>query len=149
VFLGFVAQCGTDEVVTPFIEPGRAASNTSSPRSIRTVANAARKKVGILKTDRRAHGRLRLPDLPAEAALADRRELQQQYKIENVDPTRTTRPASTASSCRSRSSLVQEQMDRLQSWMLAGIRRCCSRTRHRSTHGAPRPTTRRAACRPA
>ncbi|MDO8348834.1 MAG: Gldg family protein, partial [Planctomycetota bacterium] len=50
VFLGLVVTCGTEEVVTPFIEQGLPLEYELA-RSIRVVANSVRKKVGELNTD--------------------------------------------------------------------------------------------------
>ena len=119
VFLGFVAQCGTDEVVTPFIEPA-VPLEYELTRSIRTVANATRKKVGILKTDVEFMGGMDFQTFRQKPRWQISDELQQQYKIENVDADKEYPAGLDCLVVPQPSSLPQEQMDRLQTWMLAG-----------------------------
>ena len=119
VFLGFVVQCGTDEVVTPFVEPA-VPLEYELTRSIRVVSNASRKKVGLLKTDVELGGGFDFQTFAQKPRWQIADELQQQYKIENVDADKDYPEGLDCLVVPQPSSLVQEQMDRLQQWMLAG-----------------------------
>lgn len=119
VFLGFVVQCGTDEVVTPFVEPA-VPLEYELTRSIRVVSNASRKKVGLLKTDVELGGGFDFQTFQQKPRWQIADELEQQYKIENVDADKDYPEGLDCLIVPQASSLVQEQMDRLQQWMLAG-----------------------------
>lgn len=119
VFLGFVVQCGTDEVVTPFVEPA-VPLEYELTRSIRVVSNASRKKVGLLKTDVELGGGFDFQTFAQKPRWQIADELEQQYKIENVDADKDYPEGLDCLVVPQPSSLVQEQMDRLQQWMLAG-----------------------------
>jgi len=119
VFLGLVVSCGTEEVVTPFIEPGLPLEYELT-RSIRVVANAVRKKVGVLKTDVELVGGFDFQTFQQKPRWLIADELEQQYKIENVDPEKEYPAGLDCLIVPQPSSLVQEQMDRLQAWILAG-----------------------------
>ncbi|MBL8738655.1 MAG: Gldg family protein [Planctomycetes bacterium] len=119
VFLGFVVQCGTEEVVTPFVEPALPLEYELM-RSIRTVASASRRKVGILKTDVEFMGGIDFQTFRQKPRWQIADELQQQYQIESVDADRDYPEGLSCLVVPQPSSLVQEQMDRLQAWMLAG-----------------------------
>jgi ABC-2 type transport system permease protein len=119
VFLGFVVQCGTEEVVNPFVD--RAVPiEYELMRSIRTVSQAERKKVGILRTDVEFMGGMDFQTFRQKQRWAIADELQQQYRIENVDPDRDYPEGLACLIVPQPSSLAQEQMDRLQDWLLAG-----------------------------
>jgi ABC-2 type transport system permease protein len=119
VFLAFVVQCGTEEVVNAFIEPA-VPLEYELTRSIRTVAGSSRKKVGILKTDVEFMGGMDFQTFRQKPRWLIADELQQQYQLENVDPA-TDYPESIAALVVPQpSSLPQDQMDRLRDWMLSG-----------------------------
>ncbi|MFM1874062.1 MAG: hypothetical protein RL398_3484 [Planctomycetota bacterium] len=119
LFLGFVVQCGTEEVVTPFVEPA-VPLEYELTRSIRVVSNANRKKVGLLKTDVELGGGFDFQTFQQKPRWQIADELQQQYKIENVDADKDYPEGLDCLVVPQPSSLVQEQMDRLQAWILAG-----------------------------
>jgi ABC-2 type transport system permease protein len=119
VFLGFVVQCGTDEVVTPFVEPA-VPLEYELTRSIRVVSNASRKKVGLLKTDVELGGGFDFQTFQQKPRWQIADELETQYKIENVDADKDYPEGLDCLIVPQASSLVQEQMDRLQAWILAG-----------------------------
>jgi ABC-2 type transport system permease protein len=119
VFLGFVVQCGTDEVVTPFVEPA-VPLEYELTRSIRVVSNASRKKVGLLKTDVELGGGFDFQTFQQKPRWQIADELETQYKIENVDADKDCPEGLDCLIVPQASSLVQEQMDRLQAWILAG-----------------------------
>jgi ABC-2 type transport system permease protein len=119
MFLAFVVQCGTEEVVNPFIEPA-VPLEYELTRSIRTVAGASRKKVGILKTDVEFMGGMDFQTFRQKPRWQIADELQQQYQLENVDPASDYPAGIAALIVPQPSSLPQDQMDRLRDWMLAG-----------------------------
>lgn len=119
VFLAFVVQCGTEEVVNPFIEPA-VPLEYELTRSIRTVAGSSRRKVGILKTDVELMGGMDFQTFRQKPRWQIADELQQQYQLENVDPAGDYPAGLAALIVPQPSSLPQDQMDRLRDWMLAG-----------------------------
>ena len=119
VFLGFAVSCGTAEVVTPFVEPGLPLEYELT-RSIRVVANATRKKVGVLKTDVEFAGGMDFQTFQQKQRWLIADELEQQYEIENVDATKDYPDTIACLVVPQPSSLEQEPMDRLQRWILAG-----------------------------
>ena len=86
----------------------------------RTVSNAGRKTVGILKTDVELFGGFDMQTFAQKPRWAIAQELEQQYKIENVDPASDYPEGLDCLLVPQASSLEQEPMDRLQQWILAG-----------------------------
>lgn len=119
VFLGFAVTCGTEEVVTPFVEPGLPLEYELA-RSVRVVSNQQRKKVGVLKTDVELVGGFDFQSFRQKERWLIADELQQQYDVENVDADKDYPEGIACLIVPQPSSLAQEQMDRLQAWMLAG-----------------------------
>ncbi len=119
IFLGFVVQSGTDEVVSSFVEPALPLEYELM-RSIRTVADTDRRKVGILKTDVEFMGGMDFQTFRQKPRWQIADELQQQYEVENVDPDKDYPAGLACLVVPQPSSLPQEQMDRLRDWLLAG-----------------------------
>lgn len=119
VFLGFVVQCGTEEVVNAFIEPA-VPLEYELTRSIRVVSKSARRKVGILKTDLEMSGGFDMQTFRPKEKWSIASELEQQYQVENVDADKDYPDGIDCLVVPQGSSLVQEQMSRLQAWILAG-----------------------------
>ncbi|MGC6487254.1 MAG: Gldg family protein [Planctomycetota bacterium] len=119
MYLGFAVQCGTNEVVTPFVGPA-VPLEYELMRSIRTVASADRRKVGILKTDVELFGGFDMQTFAQKPRWAIAQELEQQYTIENVDPASPYPDDLDCLVVPQGSSLEQEPMTRLQEWILAG-----------------------------
>lgn len=119
MYLGFAVQCGPKEVVTPFIGPA-SPLEYELMRSIRTVSNAGRRKVGILKTDVELFGGFDMQTFAQKPRWAIAQELDQQYDIENVDPASDFPADIDCLLVPQGSSLEQEPMSRLQQWILAG-----------------------------
>ncbi len=137
--LGFVVQCGTEEIVVPLVEPA-VPLEYDLTRSIRVVANAARKRIGLLRTDVEMGGGFDMQTYQPKKRWQIYEELSKQYKVENVDPDKdydAEAPKDEAAKDGEQdkpakkdpfaclvvpqpSSLTQEQMDRLQKWILAG-----------------------------
>ena len=119
VYLGFAVQCGTEEVVVPFVDAALPLEYEIM-RSIRTAAGQARKTVGVLKTDVELYGGFDFQNFSQKQRWQIVDELLLQYKVENVDPDSDYPATLDALVVPQPSSLVQEQMDRLQKWILAG-----------------------------
>jgi len=119
MYLGFAVQCGTNEVVTPFVGPA-VPLEYELMRSIRTVASADRRKVGILKTDVELFGGFDMQTFAQKPRWAIAQELEQQYTIENVDPASPYPEDLDCLVVPQGSSLEQEPMTRLQEWIQAG-----------------------------
>lgn len=119
VYLGFAVQSGTEEVVVPFVDAALPLEYEIM-RSIRTVAGQARKKVGVLKTDVELYGGFDFQNFSQKQRWQIVDELLLQYKVENVDADSDYPADLDALVVPQPSSLVQEQMDRLQQWILAG-----------------------------
>ena len=119
VYLGFAVQCGTEEVVVPFCDAALPLEYEIM-RSIRTAAGQARKTVGVLKSDVELYGGFDFQNFSQKQRWQIVDELLLQYKVENVDPDSDYPATLDALVVPQPSSLVQEQMDRLQKWILAG-----------------------------
>lgn len=119
VFLGLVVQSGTEEVVVPFVDAALPLEYELT-RSIRVVSKAARKKVGVLKSDVELYGGFDFQTFQQKERWQIVEDLLLQYKIENVDADKDYPEGLDALIVPQPSSLVQEQMDRLQNWILAG-----------------------------
>ncbi len=119
VFLGFAVICGTEEAVTPFVEPG-VPLEYELTRSVRVVANAKRKKIGVLKTELEIVGGFDFQTFQQKPRWLIADELQQQYEVENVDGEKDYPEGIDCLVVLQPSSLVQDQMDRLKAWILAG-----------------------------
>lgn len=84
VFLGAAFTCGLDKVVVPFLDKGIPVEYELI-RSITTVAQQKRKRVGVVKTSVNLSGNgFSLQGPSAEAQLIA--ELKKQYEITEVDP---------------------------------------------------------------
>lgn len=119
VFLGFAVTCGTEEVVTPFVEPGLPLEYELA-RSVRVVSNQSRKKVGVLKTDVEITGGFDFQTFQQKPRWQIADELQQQYVVEGVDADKDYPEGLDCLVVLQPSSLAQEPMDRLVKWMRAG-----------------------------
>ena len=88
IFLGVAVTCGLDKVVLPFLGKGLAAEYELM-RSIATVSQQKRKKVGVLTTDAKLYGGFDMSNMQSfsqtpNQAIID--ELQKQYDLVQVDP---------------------------------------------------------------
>jgi ABC-2 type transport system permease protein len=91
IFLGAAITCGLQKVVVPFFDRGTSIEYELI-RSIATVANAKRRKLGVVKTDANLFGGMdmqrmmeRLPALPRQKIID---ELEKQYDVVQVDPSK-------------------------------------------------------------
>lgn len=119
VFLGFAVQCGTEEVVVPFVDAALPLEYELM-RSIRVAAGQERKTIGVLKTDVELYGGFDFQTFAQKPRWQFVDELMLQYKVENVDADGEYPATLDALVVPQPSSLTQEQMDKLQAWILAG-----------------------------
>ena len=87
VFMGVVFRCGLEKVVVPFIDHGIPVEY-EMVRSICTVADEERLKIGVVKTDAELFGGFQMqgmmPRQIPKQAIID--ELEKQYDVVEVDP---------------------------------------------------------------
>ncbi len=79
--------CGLDKVVVPFLDKGIPVEY-ELVRSIATVSQQKRKKIGVLMTDAKLYGSFDMNQpmqMPRNELIID--ELQKQYEVVQVDPT--------------------------------------------------------------
>jgi ABC-type uncharacterized transport system involved in gliding motility auxiliary subunit/ABC-type transport system involved in multi-copper enzyme maturation permease subunit len=88
IFLGAAFTSGLDKVVVPFIDKGIPVEY-ELVRSIATVAEQKRKKLGVLKTDVQLFGGFSMQGPTEESALIQ--ELRKQYDVVEVDPAKPIR----------------------------------------------------------
>ncbi|MEN1680674.1 MAG: Gldg family protein [Planctomycetota bacterium] len=84
VFLGAAIRCGLDKVVIPFLDKGIPAEY-ELVRSISTVADEKRKRLGVVKTDVPLFQSFSMQGERPESRLVT--ELKKQYDVLEVDPT--------------------------------------------------------------
>ena len=84
IFLGAAISCGLDKVVIPFFDRGIPVEY-ELVRSITTVAQQKRKRVGVLKTDVPLFSSFSMQGPTPESQLVG--ELKKQYDVTEVDPT--------------------------------------------------------------
>src|SRR5690606_32281065 len=87
IFLGVVVRCGLERVVIPFIDRG-IPIEYELVRSIGTVSDAKRLKLGVVKTDAELFSEfdmMRMAPRPKQMIIS---ELEKQYNVVEVDPSR-------------------------------------------------------------
>lgn len=119
MYLGFAVLCGTEEAVTPFVAPA-VPLEYELMRSIRAVSNAAKKKIGILKTDVEIFGGFDMQTFQQKPRWAIAQELTTQYEVVNVDAAAEYPDDIDCLLVPQGSSLEQEPMTRLQEYLAAG-----------------------------
>jgi len=85
IFMGAAFTCGLDKVVLPFIDKGIPVEY-ELVRSIATVAQQKRKKLGVLKTDVSLFGGFSMQTMSPTQDSKLIEELKKQYDVEEVDP---------------------------------------------------------------
>ncbi len=83
IFLGAAFTCGLDKVVIPFIDKGVPAEY-EVVRSITTVAQKKRQRLGVLKTAANLYGGFTMQGPIPKARIVE--ELEKQYDVVEVDP---------------------------------------------------------------
>jgi ABC-2 type transport system permease protein len=108
IILGAAFRCGLDKVVIPFIDKGIPVEY-ELVRSICTVAQQKRKKLGVLKTDAPLLGGFTMQGPTEESELIA--ELRKQYDVVEVDPAKPIRERYDVLLAVQPSSLAPEAMD--------------------------------------
>jgi ABC-2 type transport system permease protein len=85
IFLGVAVTCGLDRVVIPFLGKGLPAEY-ELVRSISTVSQQKRKRVGVLTTDAKLYGGFDAQTMSPTQNQMIIDELQKQYDVVQVDP---------------------------------------------------------------
>ncbi|MCZ6734739.1 MAG: Gldg family protein [Planctomycetota bacterium] len=85
IFLGVAFMCGLDKVVVPFVDRGLPVEY-EVVRSIATVSQQRRKKIGVLMTDARLYGGFDIQTMTSRPNQPIIDELQKQYEVVTVDP---------------------------------------------------------------
>lgn len=83
---GVAFNCGTDKVVVPF-SAGGVPVEYEVIRSIATVAQQKRKKIGVLTTDAKLFGGFDMQTMSSTSDQLIIDELKKQYDVVQVDPT--------------------------------------------------------------
>ena len=86
IFLAVAVTCGLDKVVIPFFDRGLPVEY-ELVRSIATVSQQKRKKVGVLTTDAKLYGGFDMQSMSSTRNEMIIDELQKQYDVVQVDPT--------------------------------------------------------------
>ncbi len=85
LFLGAAFSCGLERVVIPFFDRGIPVEY-ELVRSITTVADATRRKIGVVKTDAEMFGGFDMATFRPRRKQLIIEELEKQYDVEEVDP---------------------------------------------------------------
>jgi ABC-2 type transport system permease protein len=85
IYMGIAITCGSDEFVIPFFDPGLPVEYELM-RSIRVVANAERRKVGVLRTAANLFGGFDFETKRQSADWSIVAELRKQYEVVPVPP---------------------------------------------------------------
>ncbi len=84
IFLGLAINCGLDKVVIPFLDRGIPVEY-ELVRSIATVSQQERKKVGVLQTDAQLYGSFNMQTMMPGQNQQIIEELEKQYEVVQVD----------------------------------------------------------------
>ncbi len=84
LFLGAAFSCGLERVIIPFFDRGIPVEY-ELVRSITTVANATRRKIGVVKTDASMFGGFDMQTFRQSPKQLIIQELEKQYDVEEVD----------------------------------------------------------------
>ena len=85
IYMGVVFTCGLDRVVLPFVNKG-IPIEYELVRSISTVAQQQRKRVGVLKTDVQLFGGFDMQTMSSRSESQVIQELRKQHDVVEVDP---------------------------------------------------------------
>lgn len=119
VFAGIAFTSGAEEQVIQFMDPGLPVEYELA-RSIRVVARAERKKLGVLQTEARLFGGFDFQTMQSSASWPVVDELRRQYELVEVAPSDEFATDLDALLVALPSTLTQEEMDRLEQYILAG-----------------------------
>ncbi len=118
IFLGAAVTCGLEKVVVPFFDRG-VPVEYELVRSIATVSQQQRKRIGILATDASLYGGLDFRTMQRRSDQPIITELQKQYEVIRVNPASPIAERYDALLAVQPSSLPQDQLDNF----LAAVRR--------------------------
>ncbi len=110
IFMGLAFSCGLDKVVVPFVDRG-VPVEYELVRSIATVSQQERKKVGVLTTDAKLYGGFDMSTMSTSANEQIIEELTKQYEVEQVNPDSPITQRYDVLLAVQPSSLSQPQMD--------------------------------------
>ena len=119
LYMGVAFQCGTEEVVIPFMDR-RMPVEYEITRSVRVVASAKRRQVGVLKTDADLFGGFDFQTMRSNPEWEIVQELKLQYDVEPVSPDEDYPENLDVLIAPMASSLTQPQMDRLAAYIQGG-----------------------------
>jgi ABC-2 type transport system permease protein len=110
IFLGVAMNCGLERVIIPFVDRGIPVEY-ELVRSICTVTQQKRKRVGVLQTDAQLYGSFNFQAMSSSQNWPIIDELEKQYEVVQVDPASPITDKYDVLLAVQPSSLGQEQMD--------------------------------------
>ena len=110
IFMGVAFTSGLQKVILPFIDRGISVEY-ELVRSLATVSEQERKRVGILQTDAPLYGRFNMQNMSTSSNWPIVDELEKQYEVVQVDPTNPITEKYDVLLAVQPSSLAPEQMD--------------------------------------
>jgi ABC-2 type transport system permease protein len=110
VFMGVAFTCGLQKVILPFIDRGIPVEY-ELVRSLATVTQQNRKKVGVLQTDAKLYGGFNMQSMSSANNWPIIDELEKQYDVEQVDPANPITKHYDVLLAVQPSSLAPEQLD--------------------------------------
>jgi ABC-2 type transport system permease protein len=110
IYLGVAMNCGLEKVILPFIDRGIPVEY-ELVRSICTVTEQKRKKIGVLQTDAQLYAQFDMQSMSPGSNWPIIDELEKQYDVSQVDATNPITEHYDALLAVQPSSLTQEQMD--------------------------------------
>ncbi|MEX2113664.1 MAG: Gldg family protein [Pirellulales bacterium] len=119
IFLGLAFTCGLDKVVIPFLDKGIPVEY-ELVRSIATVSQQQRKKIGVLTTDARLYGTFDMQTMAMPQNELIIEELQKQYDVVQVDPNNPITERYDVLLAAQPSSLTQPQLDNFMAAVKSG-----------------------------
>lgn len=119
VYLGIAVTCGLEETVIPFLY-SKLPVEYELTRSIRTVSQAERRRLGILKTDVDLFGGFDPATMRTRPEWEIVKELELQYEVVGVNPDEDYPDDLDVLLAPMASSLTQEQLDRLAAHVKGG-----------------------------
>lgn len=119
IFLGLVFSCGSEEFAIPFFDPGLPVEYEIM-RSVRVVANAERKRVGILRTGVNLFGGFDFQSRQQARGWSIVSELEKQYDVVQVPSEADYPPDLDVLVAVLPNTLQSEAMERLTAWVQEG-----------------------------
>jgi ABC-2 type transport system permease protein len=110
IFLGVAFTSGLQKVVLPFVDRGLSVEY-ELVRSLATVTQQTRKRVGVLQTDAQLYGRFNFQNMSSSGNWPIIDELEKQYEVVQVDATSPITEKYDVLLAVQPSSLAPEQMD--------------------------------------